>query len=118
MEDHGNSEDIHAKLMRLLEVMTDWEKRPTNVPGVKIMKIPAKNEIPARLSVELNPVDQSGKHIKKKGAIVLTNLELFEKYLELFTDPKIHELMREIEHLRQELQPELVEVPSHLMLEL
>ena len=116
MEDHVN---IHAMLTHLLEVMSDWEKRPTNVPGVKIMKIPSKSDIPARLSIEINPVDQLGKHIKKKGGkLTLTNLELFEKYQELFTDPKIHELMREIEHLRQELQPELVEGPSHLMIKL
>ena len=115
MEDHV---DIHAKLTHLLEVMVDWEKRPTSVPGIKIMKIPAKNEIPARLSVEINPVDHTGKLIKKKGSVVLTNFELFEKYRELFTDPKIHELMREIEQLRQKSQPELVEAPSHLMVEL
>ena len=101
MEDNSN---IKEKLRSLLDQLQDWEKTNTNVPGVKIIKIPSKNEIPERLGIEINPVDASGRLIKKTGHIVLTNEELFIKYAELFDHPKIQELMHEIEFLRQEMQ--------------
>ena len=101
MEENSN---IKEKLKSLLVQLQDWEKTNTNVPGVKIIKIPAKNEIPERLGIEINPVDASGRLIKKTGHIVLTNEELFKKYAELFDHPKVLELMQEIEFLRQEMQ--------------
>ena len=104
MEDNSN---IKEKLKSLLVQLQDWEKTNTNVPGVKIIKIPAKNEIPQRLGIEINPVDSSGRQIKKTGQIVLTNEELFLKYVELFNHPKVQELMQEIEILRQEMQDQL-----------
>ena len=101
MEDNSN---IKEKLKSLLVQLQDWEKTNTNVPGVKIIKIPAKNEIPERLGIEINPVDDSGRLIKKTGHIVLTNEELFIKYAKLFDHPKVLELMQEIELLRHEMQ--------------
>ena len=101
VEDNSN---IKEKLRSLLVQLHDWEKTNTNVPGVKIIKIPSKNEIPERLGIEINPVDASGRLIKKTGQIVLTNEELFTKYVELLNHPKIQELMHEIEFLRQEMQ--------------
>ncbi|MBA7575368.1 hypothetical protein ES708_17192 [subsurface metagenome] len=80
------------------------DKTNTNVPGVKIIKIPAKYEIPERLGIEINPVNEAGRLIKKTGQIVLTNEELFVKYAELFAHPKVQELMQEIELLRHEMQ--------------
>jgi len=109
MEDNSN---IKEKLKSLLVQLQDWEKTSTNVPGVKIIKIPAKNEIPERLGIEINPVDNSGRLIKKTGHIVLTNEELFTKYAELFDHPKVLELMQEIELLRNEMQVPTPDKPS------
>ena len=97
--------DINSKLKNLLNNLEDWEKTSTNVPGVKIMKIPAKKDIPERLGIEINPVDSTGRPIKKTGNIVLTNLELFEMYANLFNNPKIQELMQEVEELRIKSDP-------------
>lgn len=97
--------DINSKLKILLKHLENWEKTDTNVPGVKIIKIPAKKDIPERLGIEINPVDSSGRLIKKTGNIVLTNMELFKMYSDLFKNQKIIELMEEIEDLRRELCP-------------
>ena len=94
----------YEKLKELLVNLEDWEKTPTNIPGIKIIKIPAKKDIPERLGIEINPVDESGKIIKKSGAIVLTNEELYQKYLELFDNEKVKELIKEIEFLRNQQQ--------------
>ncbi|WP_371804078.1 hypothetical protein [Candidatus Lokiarchaeum ossiferum] len=97
--------DINSKLKNLLNILEDWGKTETNVPGVKIIKIPAKKDVPERLGIEINPVDSSGRSIKKTGNIVLTNMELFNMYSDLFNNQKIIELMEEIEDLRKELCP-------------
>ncbi len=110
--------DINSKLRNLLHILGDWEKTSTNVPGVKVIKIPAKKDIPERLGIEINPVDDHGKPIKKTGAVVLTNLELFEMYTSLFTHPKIEELIIEIENLRKELSPQVNEKHENMIFEL
>ncbi len=115
LEDNIN---ISSKLRNLLGNLEDWGKTNTNVPGVKIIKIPAKKDVPERLGIEINPVDSSGRPIKKTGNIVLTNLELFEMYAKLFTNQKIQELMREIELLRKELYPNDIDKQENTVFEL
>ena len=90
------------KLENLLEDLQDWEKFPTNIAGIRIVKIPGKKDNPGRLGIEMNPVDENGKPIKKSGVIVLTNQELFDKYYELFSNDKVQELMQQIELIRIE----------------
>ena len=85
----------------LLDTLTDWEKAKTTIPGIKIIKIPGRETIPERLALEINPVDDAGNPIKKNGSITITNKDLFERYLSLFENEKIKELMKEIEHLRK-----------------
>jgi hypothetical protein len=110
--------DINLKLKNLLKNLGDWEKTPTNIPGVKIIKIPAKKDVPARLGIEINPVDSSGRLIKKTGAVVLTNFELFDMYFSLFSRPKIRELMHEIDSLRKEIYPQISEKHQDVIFEI
>jgi hypothetical protein len=102
-------EKITERLKGLLHKLEDWQKAPTSVQGVSIIKIPAKKDTPARLGIEINPVDVSGKPIKKSGAIVITNLELFDMYSEIFENFKVKELIHEIEVLRKEIYPTYIE---------
>ena len=95
----GKIEDLE----NLLKSLDDWEKAVTNIPGVKIIKIPARDTIPERLAVEINPVDEAGNIIKKKGAITITNEELFGKYAQIFENEKASKLMAKIEELRTRL---------------
>lgn len=98
MEEHN----LKQQLKTMLDQLQDWQKAPTSIPGIRIVKIPAIKNTPARLGIEINPVDSAGKPIKKNGAIVLTNMELFQKYMELFSHPKLRELMDEVELIRTE----------------
>jgi len=52
------------KLLSFLKTGSDWGRLKTTVPGVFILKLPAYRGSPARLAVELNPVDDSGSPIK------------------------------------------------------
>ena len=90
-------------LKQLLGNLKDWEKAKTNIPGIKIIKIPGRETIPERLALEINPVDEAGNPLKKNGSITITNNDLFCRYVNLFENPKIKDLMKNIEDLRKEL---------------
>ncbi|MCP4763774.1 MAG: hypothetical protein GY870_18530 [archaeon] len=92
---------MKEKLEILLRDMQDWEKTPTNVPGVKIIRIPENKYAAARLAIEISPVDEKGKPLKKKGSIVISNADLFEKYKIFFENPKVVELINSIDELRK-----------------
>jgi hypothetical protein len=95
-------EAILSYLKESLAQMQDWDKITTSVPGVKLVKIPGINAIPPRLGVEINPVDENGKPIKRGGALVLTNLDLYNRYIELMNNLKVKELLEAIEKIRNE----------------
>lgn len=106
------SDEMQEKLFDLLEDLKDWEKKDTDVPGVKIIRIPENkyNTKPARLALEIIPVDEEGRPKKRKG-LVITNLDLFLSYSVLFKNEKVNTLMEEIDAMkliREDQQDETV----------
>ncbi|MHA1820958.1 MAG: hypothetical protein ACTSVC_10830 [Promethearchaeota archaeon] len=93
---------MKEKLKRLLNNMKNWEKTPTTVKGVKIIKIPENKYIPQRLAIEITPVDEEGKPLKKRGTIIISNEDLFLKYREIFNNEKVHDLIKAIDEIRSE----------------
>lgn len=67
-----------GKLSLFLRTGSDWGKLKTSVPGIFILKMPAYKNSPARLAVELNPVDGSGSPTKKRGIVLRSREELEE----------------------------------------
>jgi hypothetical protein len=47
------------RLGEFLRTGNDWEKLKTSIPGVFIQKLPPYRSSPARLAIEVNPVDSS-----------------------------------------------------------
>jgi len=94
---------MKEKLEAKLREMADWEKALTNVAGVKIIKIPENKFTPARLAIEMSPVDDKGKPLKKKGVLVISNKDLFDRYKALFENEKVAELINSIDQLRDSL---------------
>ena len=67
---HGGSvKDVKLteSLKAFLEKGNDWERKPTTLPGVFIVKLPPFGRSPTRLVVEINPVDASGKPTRRRG---------------------------------------------------
>jgi hypothetical protein len=58
---------LESRLADFLKSDKDWERKPTTVPGVFVLRMPPFKGIPARLAVELNPVDEAGRPTKKRG---------------------------------------------------
>ncbi|MGC8816986.1 MAG: hypothetical protein ACP5PX_04165 [Candidatus Hadarchaeum sp.] len=84
---------LTESLRTFLEKGSDWERKPTSLPGVFIVKLPPYGKSPTRLVAEINPVDSSGKPSRRRGFII-RNSDEFIKIRELFADDKLADLLR------------------------
>jgi hypothetical protein len=91
-------EKLADSLKLILEKGKEWERKPTSVPGVFILKLPAYRGSPQRLSIEINPVDASGNPTKKRG-LVIRNLTELKEFRELMADERLEKLMTGIDEV-------------------
>ncbi|MEM2890289.1 MAG: hypothetical protein QW358_02955 [Candidatus Hadarchaeum sp.] len=89
---------LTESLRVFLEKGSDWERKPTTLPGVFIVKLPPYGKSPTRLVVEINPIDSSGKPSRRRGFIIRNSQE-FIKIREMFTDDKLADLLRSIDEV-------------------
>ncbi len=95
--------EIKEQLKDHLENATDWEKMETPVPGVFVVKVPATKSRPALLFLEVNPLKDDGKPLKRKGLFV-GNKEFLVKFSEALSDDKVYQLINEIEKVNPEVK--------------
>ncbi|MDI6820018.1 MAG: hypothetical protein QMC89_03825 [Candidatus Hodarchaeaceae archaeon] len=100
-------EKLAESLKLFLEKGKEWERRPTSVPGMFILKLPTYKRYPQRLCVEINPVDASGNPTKKRGLVVRNLLELKE-FKNLLAEERLEKLMSSID----EINPPTAEKPK------
>jgi hypothetical protein len=89
---------LESRLVDFLKSGKDWQRKPTTVPGVFVLKMPPFRASPARLAVELNPVDEAGNPTKKRGALLRSSAELAE-YKKLLQDERLVTLLKNIDAL-------------------
>ena len=89
---------MESRLADFLKSGKDWERKPTTVPGVFVLKMPPFRGIPARLAVELNPVDDVGRPTKRRGVILRSSEELAE-YRKLMSDERLTSLLKSVDEL-------------------
>lgn len=87
---------IEAQLKEHLEHAAEWEKMDTPVEGVSVVKVPATKTRPALLFLEINPLKEDGKPLKKKGLFVGSK-EMLIKFGEALNDDKTFQLIQELE---------------------
>ncbi len=87
---------MEKKLKEFLEKGKDWEKLPTQIPGVFVVKVPGTKSRPAKLMVEVNPVDKTGQPKKRKG-LFIADFEMYLQFSEALHDDKLAELIRTLE---------------------
>lgn len=106
---------MESKLADFLKSGKDWERKSTTVPGVFVLRMPPFKGIPARLAVELNPVDNAGRPTRKRGVLLRSSNELAE-YRKLLEDEKLASLLKNIDVLspkpvkKEELTPDIIEI--------
>jgi hypothetical protein len=86
------------RLERFLKDGTDWERKPTSVPGVFILKLPPFKGRPATLAIEINPVDSTGSPSKKRGIVVRSEAEIAE-INKVVSSPKLSQLAKTIDEI-------------------
>jgi hypothetical protein len=96
-------EKISESLRLFLEKGREWERKPTSVPGVFILKLPAFKGSPQRLSAEINPIDASGNPTKKRG-LVIRNLSELKEFRSLINEEKLEKLVASIEEVNPPLE--------------
>jgi len=94
--------DIEAQLRNHLNTAKDWEKMEAPVPGVFIVKVPATKSRPALLFLEINPLKDDGKPMKRKGLFVGSK-EMLVKFGETLNDDKVFQLIGELEKINPEV---------------
>ncbi len=97
------SSSAEGRLSLFLKTGPDWGKLKTSVPGIFVLKMPAYKNSPARLAVELNPVDASGSPTKKRG-MVLRSKEELEEYRAIFLIERLSPLLEEMEKVNPEVK--------------
>ena len=88
--------DIQSQLKDHLKSGSDWQKMETPVQGVYVVKVPATKTRPALLFLEVNPLKEDGKPMKRKGLFVGSK-EMLVKFGEALNDDKVFQLIGEIE---------------------
>ena len=76
MSDEGGS--MEERLAKVLSSGADWDRTPTNIPGVMILRMPQYKSRPPTLALEINPVDVSGSTTKKRALMIRSASELAE----------------------------------------
>jgi hypothetical protein len=106
---------LESKLADFLKSGKDWERKPTTVPGVFVLKMPPFRGSPARLAVELNPVDDAGKPTKKRGVLLRSSDELAD-YKKLIDDERLTSLLKNLDALspkpvkKEETKTDIIEI--------
>ncbi|TFF89767.1 MAG: hypothetical protein EU548_06435 [Promethearchaeota archaeon] len=90
--------DIQTQLEEHLEKGKDWEKMETPISGVYVVKVPATKTRPALLFLEINPLKDNGKPMKRKGLFV-GDKQMLVKFGELLNDDKVFQLIQELERV-------------------
>ena len=106
---------MESKLADFLKSGKDWERKPTTVPDVFVLKMPPFRSSPARLAVELNPVDDAGRPTKKRGLLLRSSDELAD-YKKLIDDERLTSLLKNLDALSP--KPEKKEEPKADIIEI
>ena len=88
--------EITDNLREFLETGEDWERKSTSLPGVSLIRLPSTRSRPASLAIEVNPPDENGRPMKKKGLMVMSAQEI-AAFRGIFSNPKLENLMKAME---------------------
>ena len=95
--------ELTDTLKEFMEEGGDWERKATSLAGVSIIRLPATENRPASLAIDVNPINESGLHMKKKGVMIMNAAEL-AAFRALFTSDKMDGLIKALETVLPECE--------------
>ena len=95
-----NDNRYQHKLSQFLREGQNWEKKPTNIEGIFLLKLPTSKQSLSSIAIEINPatITAAGSTFRRKKAIIIIRggSEL-EQFNQLLSNPKVIELAKKIE---------------------
>ena len=88
--------DIGSQLSEHLNDGSDWDKMEAPIPGVFIVRVPATKTRGPLLNIEVNPLNEHGKPMKRKGLFISSKVML-GKFTDALNNDKLNQLMTELE---------------------
>jgi len=89
------SAELENKIRDALKDVKPWQRVPTSVEGVFLVKTPA-NDNRETIMVEINPLNERGTSMKRKG-LFLKNTSEFDGFKGIFKNDKVMEVLDAIE---------------------
>jgi hypothetical protein len=107
--------EINDKLSQFLREGQNWEKKPTNIQGVSLLKLPASKQSPSSIAIEINRTNTTtagSAFTRKKGIIIRSGSEL-EQFNQLLSHTKVVELAKKIEAINPKNKEDAVNRSSY-----
>ncbi|MEL7669537.1 hypothetical protein [Methanobacterium sp.] len=89
------STELENKIKEALKDVKPWQRVPTTVEGVFLVKTPA-NDNRETIMVEINPLNERGTSMKRKGLFLKSTSE-FEGFESVFKNDRVMDLLDAIE---------------------
>jgi hypothetical protein len=93
------SNSVEERIKKAVENVEPWKRIPTSVKGVFLVKTPAKGT-EEHVMVEINPIDEVGNPIKRRGIFLRKKYEL-NRFLEVMSNERLPEVMDVLENMRK-----------------
>jgi hypothetical protein len=106
--------DISEQLRTFIEEGQDWERKATSVKGVNIIRLPKTKNRPASLAIDINPVNDQGVPMKKKGIMIMNAAEL-AAFRATFNNDKIDTLIKALEEVLPDRKSAAPQVKSDIL---
>jgi len=87
------------RLAAFLNKSKNWKRRPTNIPGIFLLKLPSSRSRQASIAIAINPVNAIGAATKKRGIVIRSTSEL-NQFNSILADQKLIELIRGIDEVK------------------
>ena len=100
-------DEIELKIKDALKDVNAWQRVPTSLNGIYIVKTPQKAGKETIL-VEINPKYESGKLLKKRG-LFLKNTSELQKFIEVLNNDKLYNILLALENISGEKEEENIE---------
>ena len=106
--------DITEQLRTFIEEGQDWERKATSVKGVNLIRLPKTKNRPASLAIDINPVNDHGVPMKKKGIMIMNAAEL-AAFRATFNNDKIDTLIKALEEVLPERKSAAPQAKSDIL---
>lgn len=87
--------ELGDKIRKMLDQHKPWERVPTNVEGLFLLKAPSRND-KEQLMIEINPLNEAGNPMKRRG-LFLTNTMQVEGFKKLLNRKEVIEVVEAIQ---------------------